>query len=351
MRRAIRFLFRSESFDGLNLTEPRGTGESIQLGSIGNPYGNYHPLVSIVVIAYSLKRAKDLKDLLQSIDVQSYDAIELIIVIERDERLYQFAMNLSIKQSKSVYFTSQRLGVSRSRNLGVSLSKGEIIAFVDDDAVLASDWATSLVRDFDSEFIGVTGRVLPLWQFPEPLFFPKSMYWMLGCTAWKDTASPHRTHFATGTNMAFRREAFANCRFELDIYYTDDRTKVHKGLSNDDNDFAVRLTTSTKRSILYDPALLVYHKVYPERMKMSFVKDYAFWQGFDEGRYRSRPGWKMARQNEYSNFARSVINDLFGMQGGVTASLKRLMLVCLAFSSAALGCVAFACNLYPELEN
>ena len=54
-------------------------------------------------------------------------------------------------------------GLSRARNLAVSESRGEIVAFTDDDCLARRDWVGSVARAFsgDAELAAVTGGSLP----------------------------------------------------------------------------------------------------------------------------------------------------------------------------------------------
>jgi len=58
--------------------------------------------------------------------------------------------------------TSSR-GLSRARNLAVRESRGEILAFTDDDCLARRDWVKSVARAFsaDTELAAVTGGSLP----------------------------------------------------------------------------------------------------------------------------------------------------------------------------------------------
>jgi glycosyltransferase involved in cell wall biosynthesis/GT2 family glycosyltransferase len=49
------------------------------------------------------------------------------------------------------------LNLSRSRNIGIACAAGDIIAFIDDDAVAEPEWLTQLVAPFDDEIVAASG--------------------------------------------------------------------------------------------------------------------------------------------------------------------------------------------------
>ncbi len=101
--------------------------------------------------------------------------------------------------------------ISAARNAGIEAASGRIIAFVDDDAVPEPSWADAVLEAFaDPELVAVTGPVLGRNGI--------SLQWGplavngLAQDIPSDPDAPIRDGFARklqGTNMAFRREVFA----------------------------------------------------------------------------------------------------------------------------------------------
>ncbi|MCD5401861.1 glycosyltransferase [candidate division NPL-UPA2 bacterium] len=77
-------------------------------------------------------------------------------------------------------------GLSETRNVGIRAAEGDIVAFIDDDAVAEPDWLENLVRPFEvPEVVAVGGRAVPLWLSGSRLswsWFPEELDWIAGCT-------------------------------------------------------------------------------------------------------------------------------------------------------------------------
>jgi GT2 family glycosyltransferase len=249
-------------------------------------------LLSIIVTSYTEKRLKDLIDLIESIKLQRYPRTEIIIVIERSKELYcKVRSHIIDSEMKNamVIFSPNELGISEARNLGVKYAKGDIVAFTDDDAVLFPNWAEEIVKAFSQQdnIIGVTGPVLPLWEDKSLKWFPEEFYWIIGCTAWREWK--REVDYGWGVNMSFRREVFETSLFtEAFTKGAHDKGKI--GPVGDDREFVLNVRRKTTRPILYNPNAKVWHKVRRYKIMPSFIRRYAYWQGFSDALFKSAYG-------------------------------------------------------------
>jgi glycosyltransferase involved in cell wall biosynthesis len=115
------------------------------------------------LILATINRVSDVADFLHSLSRQSYGDFDLIIVDQNtDSRLDPLVSEYEKRFRINRIFTLP--GLSRSRNVGLPLASGDIIAFPDDDCVYP-EWLLEEVNKFLSanhQFDGVTGRSIPM---------------------------------------------------------------------------------------------------------------------------------------------------------------------------------------------
>ncbi len=90
--------------------------------------------LSIVVATYTTDRLQDLKDLIQSVDLQTYSPIEVVLIVEKDRRLYDTVRDpawIPHRVPIRIFFNEKSGGLSVNRNMGIEKAKGDILAFVE----------------------------------------------------------------------------------------------------------------------------------------------------------------------------------------------------------------------------
>jgi len=91
----------------------------------------YRPAVSIVMAAKNY--ARFLPAAVESVLAQTFADWELLIVDDGSSDDTPQAVQPFLTDSRIRYFRSDRLGQSRAKNLGIDLSRGEFVAFLDAD--------------------------------------------------------------------------------------------------------------------------------------------------------------------------------------------------------------------------
>jgi glycosyltransferase involved in cell wall biosynthesis len=215
------------------------------------------PTVSVVVCAWSEDRWNDLQCAIESIERQTEHAAEIILVVDHND-----ALRLRAEQHFSgltIVANDGRRGLADARNAGIAAANGQIIAFIDDDAVASPTWLARLVACFlDEKVMGVGGRVNAAWDGRRPRMFPSEFEWVVGCSyrGLPDRQAPVRNMI--GANMAFRREVFdAVGGFRSDVGRVGARP-----LGCEETELCIRARTwQPDATILYEPSAQVSHRV------------------------------------------------------------------------------------------
>ncbi len=242
-------------------------------------------LLSIIITSYTTERLKDVYELLDSVKAQTYSNIETIFVAERSvELLDRVRAYAGGKDGLKVIFNDGQMGLSAARNLGIKAARGDIIAFVDDDALLFPDWAEEVVKSYaDDSIIGVTGPAFPMWENESAAdWFPEELYWIAGCTAWCDWNEIKEVRNAWGQGMSFRKEAFQVAGpFLAEIGF--DKGRYRRGLLTedvgDDVELSLRVKAKTGKRIVANPGVRLRHRVYGHRLSWRFIIKRAYWIG------------------------------------------------------------------------
>ncbi len=238
-------------------------------------------LLSIIITSYTTERLGDIYELLESIKAQTYSNLETIFIAERSvellDKVRAYASENDVPNLK-VIFNHGEPGLSAARNLGIKEAKGDIIAFIDDDALPFPDWAEEMVKTYeDKSVIGTTGSAFPLWQDESTAsWFPEEFYWIIGCTAWCNWNKPREVRNVWGMNMSFKREAFDLAgTFSTAIGGIQGRR-----LHGEEDELSLRVKRQTRRCIVYNPTIRVKHRVYKRRLTSRFVARTSYWIGY-----------------------------------------------------------------------
>jgi len=232
---------------------------------------------SVVVSTYDDKRWEDLLACLHSLERQSRPQLETIIVVDHNPDLLARAKREF--PAATVIANQRSRGLAGARNSGIAASSGEIVAFIDDDARAEPDWLEELEGCIsEPTTVGAGGALLPLWQGPEPAWFPREFYWVFGCsyTGLPDQLAPVRNPI--GANMAVRKSALAQVSGFREGESEDAPREIRSrgvvragGNVPDDTDLAIRVKQQLPDAVwLYQPAARVLHSVTPERTSLGY---------------------------------------------------------------------------------
>jgi GT2 family glycosyltransferase len=159
------------------------------------------------------------------------------------------------------------------------MASGEIVAFLDDDAVADDRWIEELVAAYarhDADAVG--GRMAPRWIAGQPQFLPEEFYFLIGVTHRGFPTTEREVRNTFSSNLSFRRDVF----LELGGFREHMGKRGSNDLQGGETELCVRLRETTDSGVIYTPEAVVTHKVFDHRTKLGWLIRRAFWQGYSK---------------------------------------------------------------------
>ncbi|MER5378818.1 glycosyltransferase family 2 protein [Streptomyces sp. NPDC002688] len=253
------------------------------------------PTLSVVICAYTLDRWEDLRAAISSVLVQDPPADEVVLVVDHNQALLERAE----RELSDVHVVpnQRRRGLSGGRNTGVSVSRTDVVAFLDDDATAEPGWTGRLLAPYhDPRVVGVGGFVRPWWATERPVWFPPEFDWVVGCSyrGQPRQAAPVRNFI--GANMSFRRSELLAVGGFLDAL---GRVGSRPAASCDETDLCLRLAARDPEAVLlYEPAAEIRHRVPESRTSWSYFRNRCYIEGLSKALVARRCGRGPALANE-----------------------------------------------------
>lgn len=215
---------------------------------------------------------------IDSILNQTLKPDEILLVLDPIEDLIRFYEKRIPSEVKIV--VSSGIGLSNARNAGIRSSRGEIVAFIDDDAWADRNWLKNMLKNYeDSDVWGVGGRIVPVFDVKRPKWLPEELDWIVGCTYKGMPESRAEIRNPIGANMSFRRAAFE----VAGLFRSEVGRYGKKLLSGEEAEFAMRLKKlKPDVKIIYDPSAVVYHRVPKSRTMLRYALKRAFYEGYSK---------------------------------------------------------------------
>ena len=234
--------------------------------------------VSGVICAYTEARWDGLFAAVESVQRQSEPPREIVVAIDHNpallERVRAHIPGVIVVENR------EPRGLSGARNSGLAVAQGEVIAFLDEDAVAAPDWLAQLSAGYENPLVlGVGGAIEPMWLGGRPNWFPEEFNWVVGCTyrGMPQTTAPVRN--LIGCNMSFRREVFeAIGGFRNGIGRVGTRP-----LGCEETEFCIRANQHWPQNLLlYQPWAQVYHRVPTSRARWGYFLSRCYAEGLSK---------------------------------------------------------------------
>lgn len=240
--------------------------------------------VSVVLCGHTMDRYEAVTEAAESVLDQTYDDVELVFVSDGDREVYDaFEADFGDRDDVRTHCNDENRGLLESRNTGAELAGGDVVAFIDDDALAHPEWVARLVDAYEAgDAVAVGGKMTPVWVDGKPRFLPEEFYWLVGATHrgfGRGTDTPGEVRNTNGSNISFRREVF----LELDGFDANiGGRKGDRNLQGGETELCARMAVEYGRGVYYVPEAEVGHKVFEYRTEPRWLLDRAFWQGYSK---------------------------------------------------------------------
>jgi glycosyltransferase involved in cell wall biosynthesis len=176
----------------------------------------------------------------------------------------------------------EQAGVSFARNAGAAATRSDFIAYIDDDAVPASDWIERIreaIGATDAPPAMIGGRIVPRWEVPLPAWWPRQLRGILSLVEFEGegeyrTAALPRGMEPYGANMVVHLPSlhavggFGRCS-----------GRVRKVLLSDEEVQLAWRLQAAGCSVRYDSRIVVEHQIQADRLTPGWLLSRLYWQG------------------------------------------------------------------------
>ncbi len=281
--------------------------------------------LSIIICTYN--RVLFLPDALLSLTKQTVDKREFeIIVINNNSTDATEQVSLQFEKDYPEYSFQYHIeksqGLSYARNKGIEVAKGDLIAFIDDDAIAEPEYVAEILNVVESypEMDSFGGKVLPIYpDKKEPAWMSKYIQGVVSKVDYGEKTGPFdKKKYPVGCNMIFRKELFEELGgFNVDLKYR-----------SDDKFIFLKLREHNK-TILYAPKIIVHHNIDASRLTYDFLVKLCVQIGATEKiRLKDSGSGKFMKFIEYSwKMKASFILALYFMLKGHTMKARYIIMV------------------------
>ena len=226
------------------------------------------PFVSVVVPTHN--RPEQLAACLSSLLSLSYPDYEVIVVDNAPGTnvTADLVQKLSVRASQLRYVREDNPGPSWARNRGITIAKGKILVFADDDVVVDPFWLVELVKGFSiaDNVACVSGLVLPLeLETPAQFLFEEHGGFSKGFNRriFKLKMEKHYPDMSLHPYTPGRYAAGASMAFTSDFLHKVggfDPALGGNGPSRNGQDIAIFFKVIVEGyTLVYEPRALLYH--------------------------------------------------------------------------------------------
>lgn len=294
--------------------------------------------ISVVICVFTEQRWDDILAAVTSIREQRYPAHEIIVSVDHNpdlfERLKQVLPDVIVIEN------AEGRGLSGGKNTGAARAGGDVVAYLDDDAVADAGWLETFALAYqDPAVMGVGGRTLSMWpgapssrellEHPSsvtallaglplaeaggrPRWFPEEFDWTVGGTYRGMVAG--RVRNVLGGNASFRREVFDLAGgFHTGIGRSHQKnSEKHRPLGCEETEFCIRLRQRHPQTVLlYDDRAVIWHRVPDIRARLRYFRQRCYAEGLSKALVAQEVGAGEGLSNERAHAFKTLPKGAF----------------------------------------
>ena len=291
---------------------------------------------SVVICTYADVRLPHLRAAIEGVRAQQPPADELVLVVDHNPALASALRDA--EPDAVVVENAEQRGLSGARNTGLSVAAGDVVVFLDDDAVPRAGWLAALLAPLRAEasVSGVGGGAAPAWESgARPAWFPEELDWVVGCSfrgqAGGDVRNP------IGCSMAFRASTFA----EVGGFVHSLGRVGTVPLGCEETELGLRVNRAGGRIVLA-PDSVVDHFVPRSRGTLRYVLHRCYAEGISKSVVRRLAAGSPATLGPEQRYALDMVlamlrAPLEGLRARSLGVAARALVIPLALAAAAVG--------------
>jgi glycosyltransferase involved in cell wall biosynthesis len=238
-------------------------------------------LISAIICTHN--REHYLGTAIDSLLSQELDSFEVIVVDNGSSDRTREVVESRLGNARLRYIYEPTIGLSVARNTGANAAQGEILAYLDDDAIASLHWLRSLCEAYqkNARLAIAGGKVTLLWTdgMTPPAWLSENLAGNLGSydlgDDWVYIDRPSLT--PRGLNYSIRKTFLQEIGgFDLNL------GRVGKNLLSNEELHMTDLALKTGWQVAYLPDACVAHHVSPDRIKYQWFLSRGWWQGISE---------------------------------------------------------------------
>ena len=293
--------------------------------------------VSIIICAYTIDRWQDICEAIDSARRQEPPPEEIILVSDHNRELEDRARMAF--QDVVVVSNQEEQGLSGARNSGIAVSHGQIVAFLDDDAIADEHWTSHLLSECEKPgIVGATARVEPIWIGRRPGWFPDEFLWVVGCSYRGLPKQRQEVRNLSGGACGLRRDL---SKLAGGFNSLLGRKKGKAPISCEETEFCIRARKIVGDArFVFQPDAVIYHKVPMARLTWSYFTLRCYAEGLSKAYLAKLVGTDRGLSSERSYVLRTLST---GVAKGIGDAIVRFDMSGLGRSAAiiwGLGCAS-----------